>query len=245
MGTKYTDDFFRDVYNSELDHKHKLETTDSFMAVLLMALSAVAYYYLRAWPCCGLCVYSCISIAIYSLLFATMCLAIYLINNAVIHKVCLIGLGILLTVITFLLYINYDCLSSYLFVAFSTLYFVVFFLAVTSGLGSFLPRYKAYISSPEECDQFVKGLEDYFYKVAEQEEIGEKVEGDLREMLRQQFVAAGQINRRLSIRKSYWQSRARGFIIVAVFIMLLNAIPTCLVEHNANATTALSVNTPN
>ena len=130
MGNSYTDDFFRDVYNSEIEQKHKLDSADSLLAVLLMALAGVAYYYLRLWPCCGWCV------------------------------------------------------SAYFFIAFSILYFVAFCAATCSATGSFIPRKKAYISSPIECNDFVEESNDYFRNYHKAEEVGPKVDDELRAMLR-------------------------------------------------------------
>lgn len=53
MGTNQTDDFFRDVYRSELEHKYKLDSVDGFLAVLLIALASVGIYYGKLLPSCG------------------------------------------------------------------------------------------------------------------------------------------------------------------------------------------------
>jgi len=50
----YTNDFFRDMYNSEIDHKYKLDSADNLLVGILLALSGVGIYYLKVLPCCNL-----------------------------------------------------------------------------------------------------------------------------------------------------------------------------------------------
>lgn len=47
------EDFFRDTYNSEMEHKYKLDAADSFLAVLLLALAGVGIYYSKLLPSCA------------------------------------------------------------------------------------------------------------------------------------------------------------------------------------------------
>jgi len=52
MGSNYTDDFFREVYNAELDRHHKLHSADSLLIAVLVAFSGVGVYYLKVLPSC-------------------------------------------------------------------------------------------------------------------------------------------------------------------------------------------------
>ena len=53
MSSDYTDDFFRDVYNAELEQKSKLDSLDGLLIGILTALAAVAIYYAKTLPSCG------------------------------------------------------------------------------------------------------------------------------------------------------------------------------------------------
>jgi hypothetical protein len=50
MDAKYTDDFFRAVYNDELDHKSKQDSADSLLFGVLVVLCGVGTYYARILP---------------------------------------------------------------------------------------------------------------------------------------------------------------------------------------------------
>ena len=53
MGSSYTDDFFREVYNAEIEQRHKLDSADSVLVGVLLALSGVGIYYFKFLPSCG------------------------------------------------------------------------------------------------------------------------------------------------------------------------------------------------
>jgi hypothetical protein len=53
VGSSYTDDFFREVYNAELEQRHKLDSADSVLVGVLLALSGVGIYYFKVLPSCG------------------------------------------------------------------------------------------------------------------------------------------------------------------------------------------------
>ena len=176
MGNRVADDFFREIYLTEIEQKHKLESADSFLAVVLMALSSIAIYDLRLLPRCPL------------------------------------------------------SIAGWFFWVFSTLYFLAIVAAIVSAIGSFIPRYKAYISGADDWNKYVKGMEDYHGFYHEPEEAMKRVDAELSALLRQQYVEASEINRTLAIKKMGWQTRTRYFIIAAIAIMLLNAVPTCYIE---------------
>ena len=54
MGADDPQDFFRDVYNSEIEDKYKLDAADNFLAILLIALAGVGIYFSRLLPSCSL-----------------------------------------------------------------------------------------------------------------------------------------------------------------------------------------------
>jgi len=176
MGSRVADDFFREVYLNEIEQKHKLESADSFLAVVLMALSGIAVYDLRLLPHCS------------------------------------------------------PCVAGYCFWGLSVLYCLAIIAAIASAVGSFLPRYKAYIAGTEDWNKYVKGMEDYHGFYHEPEEAMKRVDAELAALLRQQYVQASEINRTLAIKKMGWQTRTRYFIIIAISLMLINALPTCYIE---------------
>ncbi len=53
MGTNFTDDFFKEVYIAELENKHKLDSADSLLVGILLALSGVGIYYSKLLPSCS------------------------------------------------------------------------------------------------------------------------------------------------------------------------------------------------
>lgn len=176
MNNKYTNDFFREIYNSELDQKHKLDSADSLLVAVLLALSGVGIYYLKALPACGFGFVGC---------------------------VFLLG---------------------------SVLFLAAFGFAVGFVIASFWPRDKAYISSPADWETYVKGMEDYYSHFHDEEEAGNRAAHELANLLREQYVKAGEINRTLNIRKMGYQTRARRAIAAAVLLILLNAVPACFVQ---------------
>lgn len=176
MGYDRTDDFFRDVYNSELEHKHKLDSADSLLVGVLLALSGVGIYYLKVLPSCG-------------------------------HGIV-----------------------GYVFLALSALFLIAFGFATGFVIASFWPRDKGYISNPEEWGRYVVGLEDYYGHYHDRRGATERTGGELARTLRGQYIKAGEINRRLNIKKMGYQTWVRRCITGAVVILALNAYPTCLVQ---------------
>lgn len=77
MGSSYIDDFFRDVYNSELEHEHKLGSTDGLLVVVLLALASVVFYYFKVWPSFAYGVADCIFNVCTALLLITFVVAIW------------------------------------------------------------------------------------------------------------------------------------------------------------------------
>lgn len=53
MAAKYTDDFFKEMYASELEHKYKLDSADSLLIAVLLALSGVGIYYSKVFHLCN------------------------------------------------------------------------------------------------------------------------------------------------------------------------------------------------
>jgi hypothetical protein len=53
MESDYKDDFFRGVYNSEIENKHKLDAADNLLVVVLLALSGVGIYYAKLLQSCS------------------------------------------------------------------------------------------------------------------------------------------------------------------------------------------------
>lgn len=176
MGGSYTDDFFREVYNAELEQRHKLDSADSVLVGVLLAFSGVGIYYVNVLPSCGF--------------------------------------GI----------------AGYVFVVFSVLFLIAFGFATGFVIASFWPRDKGYISNPEDSGQYVAGLEEYYGHYHDKEEAKTRVADELAKMLRQQYIKAGEINRKLNIKKMGYQTWVRRSITAAVVILGLNAYPTYLVQ---------------
>jgi hypothetical protein len=144
MGRDPTDDFFKEVYSAELDHKHKLDSADSLLVGVLLALSGVGIYYLKAIPSCGYGIAGC------------------------------------------------------LFLFLSALFLIAFGFAIGFVLFSFLPRYKGYISNPEDWGQYVAGLEEYYSHYHDEEEAKKRVADELTKTLRQQYISASKVNRSIN-----------------------------------------------
>lgn len=64
MGQDSTDAFFRDLYNAELEQRHRLDSADSSFVVLLLAFSGVGIYYLRLLPSCDYGIAGCVFLAL-------------------------------------------------------------------------------------------------------------------------------------------------------------------------------------
>lgn len=74
--TDYTDDFFREQYSAELDHTDKLDSADSLLVGVLLALSGVSIYYFRVLPSCGFGIAGCTFLACCSAFLVAFALAI-------------------------------------------------------------------------------------------------------------------------------------------------------------------------
>ncbi len=176
MGKDFTDDFFREVYSTELDHKHKLDSADSLLVGILLALSGVVIYYFKVLPSCRYGIAGCV----------------------------------------------------YLFL--SAVFLIAFGFAIGFVIASFWPRYKGYISNPQDWGQFVAGLETYYNHYHDEKEAKERVADELSRTLRQQYIKASEINRNINNKKMGYQARAKYCITAAVMILALNGYPTYLIQ---------------
>jgi hypothetical protein len=109
-----------------------------------------------------------------------------------------------------------------------------FFAALVGGLicciASIWPQEKAYIASPKEWGDYVDGLTTYHATYQKGADIDDRVCIDLAALRRRQYVNAGEINRKLIIRKHGYHVRAKRFIAAAVVLMLLNAVPGSMMQ---------------
>jgi hypothetical protein len=176
MCKSYTDDFFRDLYNSELELEHKLESADGLFVGILLALAAVAVYYSKLLPSCG-------------------------------H-----GLA--------------DCI----FRACAVLFLIVFVFATGFLIASLWPRLREYIGTAKEWGAFVEGSKDYYTHYHNEQEADRRVAADLAQALRRKYIQAGEVNRNFNITKLAFRFWAKVSIMVAVVLVLINAIPTYLVQ---------------
>ncbi len=118
---------------------------------------------------------------------------------------------------------------------------VAFFAALVGGLfcciASIWPQQKAYIATPKEWSDYVDGLTKYHAAYHKGADIDSRVCIDLAALRRQQYVKAGEINRKLIIRKHGYQVKAKRFIAAAVVTILLNAIPGSMMQIAKDAST--------
>lgn len=104
---------------------------------------------------------------------------------------------------------------------------VLLFLSTVCVIKSVLPRWKAFISRPEELDAFVTDMEAHYAFLHEDPSIvDEKVEAELRAVLRIQYVQSSDLNREQNRLKTKWQSRAKYIIAFAILTLFLNGWPT-------------------
>lgn len=173
MPSEFSNDFYRWLYSSEIEHKDRLDAADGLLTGVLTVLSGVGIYYLRILP-----------------------------ENSV-------GVSILA------------------FRIFAGLYCVLFIAGVSCGIMSLMPRIRALTASPREIGEFIAKSEQFhqFYH-NEAQIVSGRVDGDLQELLREQFIAASQVNRDLTVTKSNWQARAKYAITGAIVVVFLNAYPT-------------------
>jgi hypothetical protein len=182
MGDSYTDDFFCDLYKSELEHKDKLDSADSLLIAVLLALSGVGIYYAKLLPA--------------------------------------FGFGV----------------AGYAFLGCAVLFLIVFCVATGFVIASFWPRDKEHIAPPEEWGKFADGLRDYYTHYHNEQDADKRVASDLALALRKKYIQAGEVNRRLNIKKMAYQARARYTVTAAVVLIMLNAVPTYFVQSRKTET---------
>ncbi len=173
MSTNFTDEFFRDSYDSEVECKYKPDSADSLLVGILFGLSGVGIYYLKILPTCNLGAMDRLFI-VFGALFAAAFL--------------------------------------------SAGYYVA---ASLHGWGYF-----EYIASPRDWGQYVDGLKTYYARYHNEQVADQKVANDLARQLRQRHIDAAGWNQKQNERKMGCQARARGSIIAAAALILLNAPAT-------------------
>lgn len=113
-----------------------------------------------------------------------------------------------------------------LFLAF---FAVPYFLALGGGIWcmvlSIWPRYKEYISSPQQWADYVAGEVAHFGYFHGEPKLSDRVALELRKLRRQQYIQAGEVNRQLIYKKHAYQTWAKRGLIAAVVCMLFSGIP--------------------
>lgn len=117
------------------------------------------------------------------------------------------------------------CVSCVVFWILTVVFFAVLVGGLTCCIASIWPHEKAYIASPKEWGDYVDGLTKYHARYHKGTDIAARVGTDLAGLRRQQYINAGEINRKAIIRKHGYQVKAKRFIAAAVVLMLLNAAP--------------------
>ena len=108
MSSEYIDDFFEKLYNSDLSHKHELESVDGFLvgvAVVLIGVGAYMVQMLAKTECC--------------------------------------------------------CATKWLW-GLGSCFLALLILALCCLIGSIIPRFREYISSPKAWAEYVTGFDDYY-----------------------------------------------------------------------------------
>ncbi len=110
-------------------------------------------------------------------------------------------------------------------------YFVALIVALCYVMASIWPREKNYIASPKQWAEYVDGYEKHYGFWHKETALTDKVALELAALRRQQYIEAGETNRILILKKHGYQTWAKRWIVGAVVLMLLSALPVYFVQR--------------
>jgi hypothetical protein len=113
-------------------------------------------------------------------------------------------------------------------------YFAALIVALYHVGRSIWPQRKCYVASPKEWADYVDGYEKHYGHWHKDPDLSERVALELSKLRRQQYVEAGENNRRLVLRKHDYQTKAKRAIVVAVVLMLFSSLPGYCVQRTLN-----------
>lgn len=99
---------------------------------------------------------------------------------------------------------------------------------------AFRPREKAFVAAPSSQMEYIGKLTDYYSTSDDLHDMDKLVEKDFRASLREQYVQAAELNRKLNYEKMKWHVRTKWCVSAAIVMVFLNAWPTYCAQHSSS-----------